>query len=152
ASLLQSLDIPVVFDNPNVGLQLADQPRVLLIFSSDPEDTPILTAQNGLFAQIAWLPDPTGDPTIRELRFATINPVPGITLVAFDLVQPTSRGSVSINSADPLDPPVINQGFLDSSDVDLFVRGFQTYVANINTQVQLINPDYELLYPDPAII
>ena len=57
AALLTSLDIPVIFDNPNVGQGLADQPRVLLIFSSNPADTPEKNT-NSLFAQISWLPAP----------------------------------------------------------------------------------------------
>jgi len=85
-ALLQSLNIPVVYDNPNVGQNLKDQFHLIFIYQTDPADspsTPLLTlsssiltalaqtnlgqqllhyigsevaAQNGLFFQIAWLP------------------------------------------------------------------------------------------------
>ena len=151
-ALLESLDIPVIYNNPNVGQGLADQPAMRTIFISNPLDTP-LEPQNGLFAQISWLPTPGGDPTIRTLRFATVNPVPGITLGLFDLCQPLSRGSVSINSTNPLAPPVVDLGvFTNSDDLDLFVQGFQTYIRNINTAVQALDPLYELIFPDPEIL
>lgn len=152
-NLLKSLDIPVIFDNPNVGQGLADQPRTTLIFTSDPDD--FEETDDGFFAEISWLSNPDGsNPTVRELRFTTLNPVPGITIAAFDLVQPRSRGSVSINSSDPLDPPVIDLGlFTDPGNVDLnlFKSGFVNYITAINTAVSL-TPGYTLILPPPAII
>lgn len=151
-SLLESLNIPVVFDNPNVGQGLAEQPSVRMLFTSNPDDTPLLN-QNSPFAQIAWLPAPGGDPGIRELRFTTVNPIPGVTLGIFDLCQPKSRGSVTINSADPLAPPVINLGVLSNSeDLTLFQQGFQVYIKGINQALQTIDPLYQLVYPDPALL
>lgn len=152
ASLLSSLNIPVKFDNPNVGQGLADQPNMVTIFTSNPTDTP-LEPQNGIFAQISWLPAPGGDPTIRKVRIATINPVPGITAALVDLVQPLSRGSVTINSSDPLAPPVVNDGvFTDPADLALYIQAFQIYVKNINLALQSIDPAYQLINPDPAVL
>lgn len=152
ASLLNSLSIPVIYDNPNVGQGLADQPGIRTIFTSNPLDTP-LDPPAGLFSQISWLPAPGGDPTIRALRLATANPIPGITLAIFDLDRPQSRGSVSINSPDPLSPPVVDLGLLtNSNDLDLLKQGFQIYIKNLNTALQAIDPLYQLIYPDPAII
>lgn len=152
-ALLESLDIPVIFDNPNVGQGLADQPGIRCLFRSNPLDTPIIEPA-GLFAQVSWLPSPVGgDPLKRELRLATINPIPGITLGLLDLCQPLSRGSVSINSADPLAPPVVDLGeFTNSSDLTLFQQGFQIYMKNINLALQAIDPSYRLIFPDPAIL
>lgn len=151
ASLLNSLSIPVIFDNPNVGQGLADQPHVVTVFASNPQDS--IAGSNSVFSQISWLPAPGGDPTDRQVRFTTVDIIPGITLGIVDLCQPQSRGSVSIGSSNPLDPPVIDLGELtDSDDLDLFVAAFQTYVKNINLQLQLIDPEYELVFPDPAIL
>lgn len=151
ASLLDSLGIPVVYDNPNVGQGLADQPHVILLFSSNPKDS--AAGGNAVFSQIAWLPAPGGDPTQRQLRFSTVDAIPGVTLALFDLCQPLSRGSVSLNSADPLAPPVIDFGILSNpSDLDLYIAGFQTYIKNINTALQAIDPSYQLIFPDPSIL
>ena len=181
--LLESLQIPVVYNNPDVGQGLADQPHVVLIFTSNPDDTPssltlniagtIITAlakttigqelikyiasnvnvQNGLLAQIAWLPDPIGGQSKRELRFASANPIPGITVVIFDLVQPESRGSIVINSSDPFVEPTMDFGLLNNpDDLDLYLSGFQIYIKNINIALQQIDPAYQLVYPDPSIL
>ena len=68
-------------------------------------------------------------------------------------MQEKSRGSVSINSADPLAPPVVDDGLLsDSSDLDLYIAGFQTYIKNISIALSAIDPQYQLVIPDPAIL
>lgn len=150
-SLLQSLNIPVIFDNPNVGQGLADQPGIALLFTANPKDAP--KTPNNLFEQISFLPAPGGDPTIRQVRFATANPIPGIGLAVLDLVQPKSRGSITINSSNPQDPPVIDFGFLSNpDDLTLYQAAFTTYIKAINAALQSIDPLYQLIYPDPAII
>lgn len=182
-SLLDSLQIPVIFDNPNVGQGLADQTRVALIYTSNPADTSASTSQSlsnsiiaalqgttvgqewlntigtsvnlntGLFAQMAWLPAPTGDQTVRKLRFATINPIPGFTLALFDLVQPQSRGSITLTSKDPFIEPDLDLGILsNSADLDLYVQGFQIYIAAINAQLQALDPTYAMIFPDPGLL
>jgi choline dehydrogenase-like flavoprotein len=151
ADLLTPLGIPVVYDNPNVGQGLADQPHSIVVFSSNPKDSG--AGGNTPFASIAWLEDPHGLLPGRQLRFSTADIIPGITAGLFDLCQPLSRGTVSINSANPLDPPVIDFGLLcDPSDLDLYVAGFQTYIKNINIALQAIDPSYQLLLPDPSIL
>jgi choline dehydrogenase-like flavoprotein len=153
-SLLESFNIPVVFDNPNVGQGLADQPSLRMIFTSNPDDTPLFPT-NGLFAQISWLPAPIpgSDQTIRELRLATASPIPGFTLSILDLCQPRSRGSISINSADPLADPIINLGTLTQpEDLTILQAGLQVYMKDINEAFKLIDPSYELIFPDPAIL
>jgi len=151
SGLLNSLSIPVIYDNPNVGQGLADQPHVITVFSSNPNDS--VAGSNSVFSQISWLPAPEGDPTSRQLRLTTVDAIPGITLALLDLCQPLSRGSVSINSANPLAPPVIDLGELtNSNDLALYISGFQNYIKNINIQIQTIDPQYRLIFPDPAII
>lgn len=151
AGLLNSLGIPVKFNNPNVGQNLADQPHVVLLFTSNPKDSNV--KGNGVFSQIAWLPAPGGDPISRQVRFATVDIIPGLTIALLDLCQPLSRGSVSINSPDPLASPVVDLGILSNpNDLDLFVYACTTYLKNINIQLQMIDPQYRLIFPDPAIL
>lgn len=151
APLLNSLHIPVVYENSNVGQGLADQPHIVLLFTSNPADTELHTA--GIFSQIGHFPDPEGDPNVRIYRMSTVNPVPGITSLIFDLLQPKSRGSVTINSPDPLAKPLINYGaFSSKSDLATYIRGFRTYVKSINEAFLTIDPTYRLIYPDPVII
>ena len=86
ASLLNSLKIPVIYNNPNVGQNLKDQFHILFIYQTNPADSPLnpliaiatsilnalaettvgqqllfyignsVAAQNSLFFQTAWLP------------------------------------------------------------------------------------------------
>lgn len=150
-ALLGGLNIPVIYDNPNVGQNLADQPHVVTIFTSNPLDS--VAGGNRIFSQISWLPAPAGDPTSRQLRFATVDLIPGVTLGLLDLCQPLSRGSVSINSTDPTALPVIDLGLLtNSSDLDLFISGFQTYIKNMNAELASIDPLYRMIFPPPEIL
>lgn len=152
ATVLTSLGIPVKFNNPSVGQGLADQPHIVCLFATNPDDSR-LVYKNSLFSQISWLPAPGGDPTSRQIRFAVVNGIPGFTPVLVDLVQPQSRGSITIASADPLIPPVIDLGELSNpADLTLYQQAFQTYVKNINIALHNIDPTYELLFPDPAIL
>lgn len=150
--LLEGLNIPVVYHNPNVGQGLADQSTVVTLFSSNPADFPQKNL-NSIFSSISWLPAPDGKQTIRKIRFSTVTLVPGFSVGLLDLTQPKSRGFVTINSSDPRDPPVINQGvFTDQSDLELYKQAFRVYIKNLNTQLQLIDPLYQLILPSLEII
>jgi len=150
-AVLTPLAIPVIYDNPNVGQALVDQAHVITMWTSNPNDSN--SNGNSPFASIAWLPDPTGVRPGRQLRFTTVDVIPGVTPALFDIVQPQSMGTISINSVNPLDPPVINFNYLDptTTDLDLFVNGFTTYIQNINTAIQAIDPSYQLILPPPDI-
>ena len=151
-SLLKSLKISVVFDNPNVGKNLADQTLIPLLFSTNPDDFP-LVYPNSIFSQISWLPAPGGDPTVRKVRFTSLNLIPGVSAAIFDLILPQSRGAITINSSDPTSPPVIDLGiFSDPSDLVLYVQAFQVYLKAINDALKLNDPSYGLIFPNPAII
>ncbi len=150
-TLLTSLKIPVVYNNPHVGKNLFDQPALRLVFTSSVND--FGANPNGLFSQIAWLPAPHGDKKIRKVRLATIAQIPDITLLTVDLCQPKSRGFITINSSNPAAPPVVNLGLLsNNADLELYQSSLQIYIKNLNIALQKINPAYKLIFPDPAIL
>jgi choline dehydrogenase-like flavoprotein len=153
-NLLQSLRIPVIFDNPNVGQGLADHNIVQLVFSSNPDDTPVPAVDpSNYLNNIAWLPDPLGDQSVRAASFFTINPTPGIALGVLTLSPTQSRGSITINSADPLQPPVIDLGVLSNEqDLITYQNLLMITIKNMATALQEIDPSYQLLYPDPSIL
>ena len=87
------------------------------------------------------------------MRISTITTIPGFTISFVDLLQPLSRGNIIINSANPLDPPIIDAGELsNSADFTLFQSVFQTYIKNINIALQAIDPKYQLVFPDQATL
>lgn len=199
-AVLEPLGIPVKYDNPNVGMGLADQILSVIAFTTNPEDTPLNPGNpcaesgfpsaismepfdssalfkalsdandaqallnavfcngfafpgNSIFGQIANLPAPGGDPTIRQVRFTTVNPIPGLALVLFDLIQPQSRGRITINSSNPFTPPVIDNGiFSNPADLALFVQAYQIYLKNINDTLHATDPSYELLFPPRELL
>jgi len=151
-ALLNSLNIPVIYDNPNVGQGLVDQTQLTTVFTSNPDDFPLIS-NNSPFDQISLLPAPGGNPIKREIRFATITAVPGITVGLLDLLQPKSRGSITINNASPLAPPIIDFGELNNpDDLVLYQKALQIYIKEINQALQTIDPLYRLVLPDPAIL
>lgn len=149
-SLLNALNIPVIFDNPNVGQNLSDQPHIIFVYTTNPADRP---SRNSLITNIAWLPAPGGNPKSRQVRFSTFTTIPGVALLLVDLVQPLSRGSITINSADPAAPFVMDLGELTNPyDFTLFFNALSQYLPAVNAQLQQIDPLYQMVYPDPAVL
>lgn len=151
SDLLSSLDIPIVYENANVGQGLADQTLLVNVFTSNPKDTPEDNL-NSLFASIAFLQAP-GAQSGRAVRFTTANLVPGFTLALLDLAPTKSRGRIRINSADPLAPPVVDIGiFSNPEDLNLYVQAMQHYLKAINETIHAMDKEYALVFPSPAIL
>lgn len=122
AADLNALGIAVMADLPGVGRNLADHPGVELDsgWRGGPlPDAPVLhsiatfrSAGRPAGASpdlMFWLSDPAGD----EPYFG-LEPV---------LLKPESRGSVSLRSADPIDPPrIVLPGLATERDIDRLVE------------------------------
>lgn len=110
--------------------------------------------ENSIFSQIAWLPAPASPSSnIRQVRFSSVNPFPGIAFTLVDLVQPLSRGNIFLKNANPFEPPVINGGiFSNPNDLNLYVQTFQTYVKQLNATLNQMDSTYRLIYPPLEII
>lgn len=135
-----------------------DTGRIDKIQFADPRDKELLLnaifcsdfafPANSIFGQIANLPAPFGDPTVRKVRLTTTNPIPGVTFALFDLVQPESRGRMRLSSFNPFEPPVIDNGiFSNPADLALFVQAYQIYLKNISDALHAIDDEYKLIYP-----
>lgn len=160
ASHLAELGIEVVVDAPGVGSNLSDHLAAGLMMETTRTDslvaaeTPLqlvdyLTRRRGLLTSNvgeahAFLESRPGlgGPDI-ELIFA---PVPfldhgltepdrhGYTIAAI-LLQPESRGTVRLASNDPLDPPLIDPGYLtEERDLDRLVWGLERVAEVFATQ------------------
>ncbi len=148
---LKSLDIPVIFHNKNVGKNLVDQTLNPCLFETNPQDTP--DRKNSVFAQLSFLPAPGKNNEKREVIIATAYLIPGITATVVNLCQTKSRGSITINSNNPLDPPVIDLGIL-TNDEDLVTlqNAFSVYIKDISKKLHENDPKYKLIFPPPAIL
>lgn len=121
ASDLRALGIPVLADLPGVGRNLQDHLKLSVRWNGQ-TTLPGSTVTAGLF---------TGSTpaSLSDLQFyvgrGLDQPDTFVTLTV-SLVQPRSRGSIALRSADPLAPPIIRANYLQSqADVDALVRGVQ---------------------------
>lgn len=133
ADYLRSLNIPVVADLPGVGQNLQDHPLVHIAYQATQEIqiAPTCTiAEATMFLNTEDYSNPVpnlqfhfGPVIYVQPEFARSGP--GFTF-APSLLHPNSRGSVSLRSTSPLDPPVIRMNFLQAeSDIKVLIEGIK---------------------------
>jgi choline dehydrogenase len=140
AAQLRAAGVDVVLDLPGVGRNLQDH----LLFGVGWESivdlpAPALLAEAGLFARsrsrtTAQSPDLqffVGPVQFMADRYKTDGP--GFTFAPI-LVQPASRGTVSLDPADPFGSPLIDPHYLEEScDLDALVEGIIMARALVHT-------------------
>lgn len=121
---LKEAGVPVVVDRPGVGANLHDQVRVALHYPALPaaEAWPESTVTAGFFtiSLVASPPD-------LQMDFVEPRTLGGPRL-GFDItaVQPTSRGTVRLASADPARAPIVSLNTLATAeDVTALVQGIR---------------------------
>jgi choline dehydrogenase len=134
ADHLQTHGIPVVSNLPGVGQNLQDHMLLPIVYKSKqalPE--PEFIAEAGLFVKTR----PGLSAAAPDLQFhfsAGISkitlpdyPVDGPTFVFVPiLAKPQSRGTITLRSSNPLDPPVIHPHYLESeTDLQVFLKGIE---------------------------
>ncbi len=134
AEQLRSHGIAVVSDLPGVGQNLQDHVLLPIVYKSKqvlPE--PTFIAEAGLFVTTR----PGLEAASPDLQFhfsAGISkitlpdyPVEGSTFVFVPiLAKPQSRGTITLRSANPVDPPVINPHYLEcDTDLEVFMSAIE---------------------------
>ncbi|HEY9624646.1 MAG TPA: GMC family oxidoreductase N-terminal domain-containing protein [Crinalium sp.] len=133
AEHLQALNIPVIADLPGVGQNLQDHPLVGVGYQSTQVLPPLTLTSNLVEAGLFLHSNNNG--TTPDLQFlfspglwvgSAIAPdVPGFTLILC-LVKPQSRGTVTLHSANPADPPAIRVNYLQhEADLQVLVEGIK---------------------------
>jgi choline dehydrogenase len=128
ADELQALNIPVIADVPGVGKNLQDHVQLPIAFRTKNDLTkPGLLTGNTLFVNTKT-DRPNAVPDL-QLNFTPAIPQQLAPILDFGgpvciflaiLVQPESRGSVSLRSTNPADPPVLNPNYLkDPADLEV---------------------------------
>ncbi|MEH7438072.1 GMC family oxidoreductase N-terminal domain-containing protein [Neobacillus drentensis] len=155
ANLLQNANIPVIFDNPNVGQNLKNHTLNFAVFtSSNPmaQHTPLPhDDSNALFTGGAFLPNPTpgADQDRRGVQLIGIGSGDTLT-VAIIFLQPKSSGSIKIQSNDPLQIVLADEGFLENiADLEAIKNIYKVYIKNIAAN---LDPEYQLTSPTLDII
>lgn len=152
--LLRDANIPLVFDNPNVGKNLHNHTLNFAVFSVNQSDIPLRPDPNSLFTGGAFLPDPTPGANLKRRGVQLIGIVSDNSLsIVIILLQPKSRGSITIQSNDPLQIVLADEGFLtDSEDLEAIKNIYKIYIKNIATQLSAIDPAYQLVSPTLDIL
>ena len=134
ADELRKHNIPVVADLRGVGRNLQDHVQLPVVFRTKSErPSPELLTGNVLFTNTRkTTPDAPPD---LQVNFTPAVPRPLSAFLNFGgpaciflaiLVQPRSIGQVSLRSADPQDPPVVNPNYLqDAADYQTLVSALQ---------------------------
>lgn len=142
AEHLQQHDIPVVADLPGVGQNLQDHLLFGVGYRCQKEQpVPNLLSEAGLFAYSRSDIDTCLNSPDLQFFFGPVQFLepqyrvdgPGFTFAPI-LVQPESRGSVSLRSPDPQDLAVIQPNYLSSpKDLDILIRGIELSRELVNT-------------------
>jgi choline dehydrogenase len=162
ANLLEEAGIPVVFDNPNVGQNLRNHTLNFAVFSTNPNDNPLPSNDpNALFTGGAFLPDPTpgADQSRRGVQLIGIGTEKGLLSIAILFLQPKSRGTIQIQSNDPLKIVLADEGFLaDPADLEAVKNIYRIYIkkiaeklANLDSAYRLVSPTLEIIHDDEKL-
>lgn len=148
AKVLKKAGIPIVVDNPNVGQRLKNHTLNFAVFTANSNDRPLALYTGG-----AFLPDPSGiDPDQRAVQLIGIGSEDRLT-IAILYLRPKSRGSIRIQSPDPLNIVLADEGFLtDPDDMEAIKRIYRIYIRNIAQELARIDSSYKLLSPTLDII
>jgi choline dehydrogenase len=155
---LRRLGIDVVADLPGVGENLQDHMLAPVIYSSARPVPPVVPGTQGMHAHLFArsrpdLPVPDTQPLFFHIPAYEPwmeGPPDAFTLMGA-LVRPESRGTVSLASADPDDPPLIDAAFLtEEADLDALEWSFNQ-VREISRASALDDWRGEELYPGTGV-
>ena len=131
ADHLKAMGVRVVADVPGVGKNLQDHMHLRVIFRSK-LNTPNTTLLTGNAVFVKTREDKAAAPPDLQLNFTPSVPKPLVPMLDFGgpaciflpiLIQPLSRGEVTLRSANPGDVPKIDPKYLScSADVDVLVK------------------------------
>lgn len=153
---LRAAGIPVIFHNPNVGKRLRNHTLNFAVFSTNPDDSPLPKQDpSALYTGGAFLPDPTpgANPNRRGVQLVGIGGTDHTLTIAILYLRPKSRGSIHIQSDDPLQIVLADEGFLKNpDDLEAVKQIYRIYIKNIASELAAIDPSYRLISPMPDVI
>jgi choline dehydrogenase len=153
---LKQANIPVVFDNPNVGKNLRNHTLNFASFTTNPNDKPLPSNDlDALYTGGAYLPDPTpgADKNRRAVQLVGRASSDGLLSIIILFLRPKSRGSIKIQNNDPLKIVLADEGFLaNKDDLEAVKNIYRIYIKNIAAKLTSIDPAYQLMSPTLDII
>jgi len=155
ATQLKGAGIPVIYPNSNVGKHLRNHTLNFAEFKANRNDKPLPDLdQAALYTGGAFLPDPTPGADRRRRAVQLIGTGSDGTLtIAIIYLRPKSRGSIKIQSNDPLQIPLADEGFLQrAEDLEAVKNIYKIYIRDIAERLSAIDPEYQLVSPSLEIL
>jgi choline dehydrogenase len=152
ATELSALGIDVLADIPGVGKNLCDHPALSVVCNvRDPalidHDTPLIQT---ILRYTAEGSDNRNDLQIEQLSFAGRPGAPARFAIAAVLEYQYGRGELTLRSANPEDPPIIDNRFCeDQRDVSRLVSCVKDTLA-FTRSGPLADMIEDISFPDPA--
>jgi choline dehydrogenase len=151
ATLLNSLNIKVVYDNPEVGKNMKNHIFMPFLTTVNPADYAALVSYPFAWKKITTggiVPEP-GNPNSadRDYQIGMLaTSTPNICAYILIFVNPQSTGQISLSSKDPLVPAVVDLNYLDPTTTDRqsMINGI-TIISQIAQKLNAIDPTYNLL-------
>ncbi|ASW42880.1 GMC family oxidoreductase [Clostridium isatidis] len=152
---LKAANIPVIYNNPNVGRNLSNHTLNTAIFTLNENDlVEIDKDPNALYNGGAFLPIPLHDANQEERSIQLIGSVSNNSLILIILyLHPESRGSIKIQNNDPLKIVLADEGYLNNpKDLEVIKAVYRNYIKNIAIKLSKIDSAYKLISPTMDII
>jgi choline dehydrogenase len=148
-ALLKKAKIKPVFINENVGKHLKNHPLMSIVLFADPLDNGIPAGASYAFTiHNAYLPVVGGsatDPRMLQILFeyfpaGVLAPFP-LLVLGFELLNPKSEGSVSIQSDNPFQIAAASDGvYTNPVDLQNMKSAISVYIRDLLEQLALVNP------------
>ncbi len=151
--MLSKLNIPVIFDNPNVGKNLVNHYANTAVFSVNPGDIQeVLLEPAAIYNGGAFLPSPNENTNKRSIQLIGSYSNGSLIVMIIPLL-PKSRGSIILQNNDPLKIVLADYNMLENpQDLKLIKSVYKNYIRNIAGELSAIDPQYQLVSPSFEII
>lgn len=151
AQALRNAGIKRVFTNENVGKHLQNHPLIFITLAANPLTSGIPPGAPYAFTiHNVYLPVVGGnssDPRMLQILFefvpaSALVPFP-VVVIGFELLNPVSEGSVTIQSDNSFMLAAADDGFYqDPVDLENMKNAVKVYIRNLLQQLALIDPPY----------
>ena len=155
AEVLERAGVPAVCVNEHVGRHLMDDAYTGAVFSVNGHDVAQLASSDAHAKQHggAFFPSPdgTGAAGERSIQVIATGVTPEVLYLGVLCVNPKSRGTLEIQSDDPLKIMRGDFGFLSNdADVAVLMEALRAYIAPMAEELAAIDASYQLLSPAPT--
>jgi len=149
AAALKNAGIKPVFINENVGKHLQNHPLIFITMLADPALNGIPDGAPYAFTiHNVYLPVVGGsssDPRMLQILFEYVPGTTPLVLMGFDLLNPLSEGSVTIQSDNAFQIAAADDGFYQNPvDLENMKNAIQVYIQNLLIQLNVLYP-----FPSP---